>query len=51
MLRINVTVPGELIARAKAAGLNVSEVTRNALTQQLADQRSNTPADEGLGTN
>jgi post-segregation antitoxin (ccd killing protein) len=36
MRRINVTVPGELLARARAAGLNLSEVTRVALAQRLA---------------
>ncbi|MEO8697462.1 MAG: type II toxin-antitoxin system CcdA family antitoxin [Acidimicrobiales bacterium] len=36
MRRINVTVPGELLARARAAGLNLSEVTRTALAQRLA---------------
>ena len=50
MRRINVTVPGELVARAKAAGLNLSEVTRDALTQQLAGKRSDAPADDGVGT-
>ena len=47
MRRINVTVPGELVARAKAAGLNLSEVTRNALAQQLAGTRSDAPTVDG----
>ena len=38
MRRINVTVPGELLARAKAAGINLSEVTRNALAQAVHTQ-------------
>ena len=51
MRRINVTVPGELVARAKAAGLNLSEVTRNALAQQLAGMCSDTPAGDDFGAN
>ena len=51
MRRINVTVPGELVARAKAAGLNLSEVTRNALAQQLAGTRSDAPTVDGSETN
>ena len=46
MRRINVTVPGELVARAKAAGLNLSEVTRNALAQQLSGKRSDALTDD-----
>ena len=46
MRRINVTVPGELVARAKAAGLNLSEVTRNALDQQLSGKRSDALTDD-----
>lgn len=33
--RVNITVPDELIARARAAGLNVSGVTAEALADQL----------------
>jgi hypothetical protein len=50
MRRINVTVPGDLVARAKAAGLNLSEVTRNAFAEQLAGTRSGAPTDDGSDT-
>jgi post-segregation antitoxin (ccd killing protein) len=46
MRRINVTVPGELLARARAAGLNLSEVTRTALAKRLelsVDDESTAP--------
>lgn len=33
--RVNITVPDELIARARAAGLNVSGVTADALAEEL----------------
>lgn len=33
--RVNITVPEELIARARAAGLNVSGVTAEALAEEL----------------
>jgi post-segregation antitoxin (ccd killing protein) len=36
MARVNVYLPDELAARARAAGLNVSAVTRSALEAQLA---------------
>ncbi|MDT0203828.1 type II toxin-antitoxin system CcdA family antitoxin [Nocardioides sp. AE5] len=36
MARLNVYVPDELAARAKEAGLNVSALTQEALTQALA---------------
>lgn len=33
--RVNITVPDELLARARAAGLNVSGVTAEALVEEL----------------
>lgn len=36
MARLNVYLPDELAAEAKAAGLNVSAVTREAVTRSLA---------------
>lgn len=38
MARLNVYVPDELAARARAAGLNVSKLTQDAIEQEL--QRS-----------
>lgn len=35
MARVNITVPDELIARSRAAGLNVSRVTTAALEAEL----------------
>ncbi len=35
MGRVNITVPDHLIARARAAGLNVSRVTADALAEEL----------------
>ncbi len=39
MSRVNITVPDEVIVRAKAAGLNVSRVATSALVEEL-DRRS-----------
>ena len=39
MSRVNITVPDEVIIRAKAAGLNVSRVATSALLAEL-DRRS-----------
>lgn len=39
MRRVNITVPDEVIIRAKAAGLNVSRVATSALLEEL-DRRS-----------
>lgn len=39
MTRVNITVPDELLAQAKAAGLNVSRVSAAALSQEL-DRRA-----------
>lgn len=36
MARVNVYLPDELASRARAAGLNVSAVTRSALEAELA---------------
>ena len=35
MSRVNITVPDEVIIRAKAAGLNVSRVATSALVEEL----------------
>jgi len=38
MARVNITVPDEVLARARAAGLNVSRVAATALVEELARQ-------------
>jgi len=38
MARVNITVPDDLLARAKAAGLNVSRVSAAALADELDRQ-------------
>jgi post-segregation antitoxin (ccd killing protein) len=43
MARVNITVPDEVAARARAAGLNVSRVATAALAEEL-DRRSKTDA-------
>jgi post-segregation antitoxin (ccd killing protein) len=35
MARVNITVPDELLARARAAGLSISRVTSAALAEEL----------------
>jgi hypothetical protein len=35
MARVNITIPDELLDRARAAGLNVSRVTASALLEEL----------------
>ncbi len=35
MARVNITVPDELLDRAKAAGLNVSRLAASALSEEL----------------
>lgn len=39
MSRVNVYLPDDLAAQAKAAGLNVSRLTQDALRQALAARR------------
>lgn len=39
MARVNITVPDDLLARARAAGLNVSQAAAAALSEEL-DRRS-----------
>lgn len=39
MARVNVTIPDELVARARAAGLNISSVASAALAEEL-DRRA-----------
>jgi post-segregation antitoxin (ccd killing protein) len=41
MARINVYIPDELAERAKAAGLNVSALTQDALRRALAGDATN----------
>jgi Arc/MetJ family transcription regulator len=43
MPRVNITVPDEVIAQAREAGLNVSRVATKALIEEL-DRRSKTQA-------
>ncbi|OHV44211.1 hypothetical protein BCD48_25915 [Pseudofrankia sp. BMG5.36] len=38
MARVNITVPDDLLVRAKAAGVNVSRVTAAALVEELDRQ-------------
>jgi Post-segregation antitoxin CcdA len=38
MARVNITVPDELLAQARAAGLNVSRLTTLALAEELERQ-------------
>ena len=35
MARVNITVPDDLLERSKAAGLNVSRVSSDALSEEL----------------
>ena len=39
MARVNITVPDDLLGRARAAGLNVSRVSASALSEEL-DRRA-----------
>ncbi len=39
MARVNITIPDELIAQARAAGLNVSRLAASAVTEEL-DRRA-----------
>jgi post-segregation antitoxin (ccd killing protein) len=41
MARVNVYLPDDLAAEARAAGLNVSAVTQQALAEELARSRTN----------
>lgn len=43
MARVNITVPDETLDRARAAGLNVSRVSSEALTEEL-DRRAKVAA-------
>lgn len=43
MARVNISLPNALYAEARAAGLNVSEVTRHALAREL-DRRAKNAA-------
>lgn len=47
MARVNITVPDELLARAKAAGLNVSGLAAGALADEL-ERRAKVAALEAL---
>lgn len=46
MARVNITVPDDLLDRARAAGLNVSRVTSSALSEEL-DCRAKVAALDG----
>lgn len=35
MARVNVSIPDELLRRAKIAGLNISKLTRGAIVEEL----------------
>jgi post-segregation antitoxin (ccd killing protein) len=39
MVRVNITVPDELVAEAKARGWNISQMTMQALRDELERQR------------
>lgn len=43
MARVNITVPDDLLERARAAGLNVSRVSASALSEEL-DRRAKVTA-------
>lgn len=38
MARVNISLPDEVYRRAKEAGLNVSQLARRAITQELSDR-------------
>ncbi|HEX6197337.1 MAG TPA: type II toxin-antitoxin system CcdA family antitoxin [Jiangellaceae bacterium] len=38
MARVNISLPDEIYRRAKEAGLNVSQLARRAITQELSDR-------------
>ncbi len=46
MSRVNITVPDELLERSRAAGLNVSRVSSDALAEEL-DRRAKIAALDG----
>ncbi len=49
MARVNITIPDDLFARAKAAGLNVSRISAEGLSEEL-DRRAKIAAlDDYLG--
>lgn len=38
MARANISLPDEIYRRAKEAGLNISQLARRAITQELSDR-------------
>jgi post-segregation antitoxin (ccd killing protein) len=42
MARVNVYLPDDLVEEARAAGLNVSSITQEALRRELAQRRTST---------
>lgn len=48
MARVNITMPDELHAQAKRAGLNISQVTRQAVAAELARQAKVAELDDYL---
>ena len=48
MARVNITIPDELLARARAAGLNVSAAAAAGLTDELVRIEKNAELDRWL---
>ncbi|MBW0115935.1 type II toxin-antitoxin system CcdA family antitoxin [Pseudonocardia abyssalis] len=48
MARVNITIPDELLARARAAGLNVSAAAAAGLTDELVRMEKNAELDRWL---
>ena len=49
MTRVNITVPDEVLGRAKAAGLNISQLAAAALAQELDRREKVAGLDRYLG--
>ncbi|HEX6338168.1 MAG TPA: type II toxin-antitoxin system CcdA family antitoxin [Jiangellaceae bacterium] len=48
MARVNISLPDEIHRRAKDAGLNISQLTRKAILQELSDREKIAAAYEYL---
>ena len=48
MARVNITIPDELLERARAVGLNVSRVAASALCEELDRRAKNAALDSYL---
>jgi post-segregation antitoxin (ccd killing protein) len=48
MSRVNITMPDELYAQARAAGLNVSQLTQRAVVEELTRRAKVAALDEYL---